>query len=276
MTIIAFSGKKSSGKNTSFNFLLGLEMLKLAIVRDTIEIDDNGKLRISDIFGDKEFSGIFDVDRNTKAVKEFRNQYIYPFIQNYSFADVLKQNVCIELLGLSHEQCYGTDEQKNAPTEYKWEDMPGVITQENWDTSSGGMFLGEEVGIIKDLGINIHSKGPMSGRDVMQYIGTDIFRKMYPTIWADVTINRIKRDDSKLAVITDCRFPNEVEAVRRAGGKVIRLTRNIYEDNHYSETALDGYEDYDAIIDNVNMTISEQNDSVYKLLQSWDIVDTIN
>ncbi|NMC62387.1 MAG: hypothetical protein GYA55_04395, partial [SAR324 cluster bacterium] len=39
-----------------------------------------------------------------------------------SFADTLK-DFCIETLGLTYEQCYGTDEQKNSSTKYLWENV---------------------------------------------------------------------------------------------------------------------------------------------------------
>lgn len=43
-------------------------------------------------------------------------------------------------------------------------------------------------------------------------------------------------------VVTDVRFPNEVDAVRDRGGKIVRVTRPglVSTDQHVSETALDG------------------------------------
>jgi len=50
--ILALCGRKQSGKNTAYNFLLGITLLRLAVVRGKIEIKDDGKLWISDLFGD--------------------------------------------------------------------------------------------------------------------------------------------------------------------------------------------------------------------------------
>ena len=56
-------------------------------------------------------------------------------------------------------------------------------------------------------------------------------------------------------IITDVRFPNEAEAIKRYGGKVIRVNRDYVstEDpkhQHSSETALDNYEGFDHIVQN--------------------------
>lgn len=270
--ILALSGKKQSGKNTGFNFLLGLELLKLSVVREKIEITPSGELFISDIFGDKEYSGIFDICRNNEAMNEFKNEYIYPFIRNYSFADLLKQGVCVDLLGLSHEQCYGTDEQKNTFTELRWEDMPGVV----------GVWMEDKDGNSMDDYKVVYSKsGKMTAREVMQYVGTNIFRRMRGNVWAEGTIKKIKKDGGNFAIITDCRFPNEVEAVQAAGGKVVRFTRSPFtEDQHDSETALDkdkyDWDNFDAVIDNENADISATNGMLYEQLAEWGFVDHID
>jgi hypothetical protein len=250
--ILALAGRKQSGKNTAYNFLLGIVLLRLAVVRGSIEIKPDGRLWVSDIFGDEDQSGIARfVDDRSEKIDYFNHMYVYPFIRNYSFADLLKQSVCIDLLGLTWEQCYGTDEQKNSETHLIWEKMP--------------------------VGPNccfIQNKGPMTGRQVMQYVGTEIFRQMYNDVWAVGTVNRIIKDQSKFAVITDCRFPNEVEAVQKAGGRVIKFTRNPFpEDTHESETALDeenfDWNKFDFVLDNRDMTISDQNGALYKVLEEW-------
>lgn len=269
MKILAFSGRKQSGKNTCFNLLLGLEMLKLAVVRDKIAIQDDGRLWISDIFGDPEYQGIFDPNRKNETMKAFLAEYIHPFIKNYSFADALKDNICIDILGLTPEMCYGTDDDKNQPTHLKWENMPGVFT------GSDELYLDYE-------GLNFvrHKPGTMTAREVMQFFGTEIFREAYPDVWVDSCIRRIQYEQPELAVITDCRFPNEVDGVHKAGGKVVRLTRGANScDVHESELVLDknnyDWNNFDAILDNANMTIGEQNKALIELLSSWGWLDDV-
>jgi hypothetical protein len=62
-------------------------------------------------------------------------------------------------------------------------------------------------------------------RQVLQYWGTEVCRRGYhDDIWIASLENKIRnsRDD---IVISDCRFPNEIKAIKDAGGRVIRVTR---------------------------------------------------
>ena len=81
----------------------------------------------------------------------------------------------------------------------------------------------------------------MTAREFMQFFGTDVCRKMYEPIWVDSCIRKIQAEQSELAIIADVRFPNEAKAIERVGGSLLRLTRNIYDDDHSSEVALDDY-----------------------------------
>lgn len=151
----------------------------------------------------------------------------------YNFADPLK-NVCMNILGLTFEQSYGTDEQKN------------------------------------ELVNCYRNDKQMTAREVLQVVGTEFFRSIQHNVWADATIRRIQQDTPPIALIGDCRFPNEVEAVKNAGGVVIKLTRNLYNSDHSSETALDPerYDpsNFDLIVDNQNMSIEEQWQVVIRYL----------
>jgi hypothetical protein len=62
-------------------------------------------------------------------------------------------------------------------------------------------------------------------RWVLQYWGTEVCRKSFhDDIWIASLENKIRnsRDD---IVISDCRFPNEIKAIKAAGGIVIRVVR---------------------------------------------------
>jgi hypothetical protein len=111
----------------------------------------------------------------------------------------------------------------------------------------------------------------MLSRDIMQYVGTDIFRKMKPDVWVSATINRIKKDKPQIALITDCRFPNEVSSIKDAGGLVMRLTRNPFNSDHLSETILDesnyDWSNFDYVCKNDEMGIYDQCMDIQKFLQ---------
>ena len=66
---------------------------------------------------------------------------------------------------------------------------------------------------------------PITPRWVLQYWGTEVCRKSFhDDIWIASLENKIRnsRDD---IVISDCRFPNEIKAIKDAGGIVIRVVR---------------------------------------------------
>lgn len=152
----------------------------------------------------------------------------------YNFADPLKQDICINILGLSRDQCYGSDDHKNTLTECYWDNKR------------------------------------LSAREVMQFVGTNIFRQMKQNVWASATINKIRNDDPPIAIIADCRFPNEVEAIKNAGGLVIKLTRNPFNSDHESETALDPenypIENFSLVVNNDALSIKEQNEIIRNFL----------
>lgn len=62
-------------------------------------------------------------------------------------------------------------------------------------------------------------------RWVLQYWGTEVCRRgFHDDIWIASLENKLRstRDD---VVISDCRFPNEIESIKRAGGKIIWVRR---------------------------------------------------
>lgn len=263
--IIALSGKKQSGKDTITKFILGLHLQPLNICQQW-RLTEDGDIMISDVFGDKTQNGVIDL--LSPESSDFYNAYIKGSVGVYSFADALKQKVCIDTLGLHPSLCYGSNEDKEQITHLLWENMPGVVTpsvlnQEIRDTQVYDVIIsrGEYCGLI------IHAPGPMTAREVMQYVGTEIFRKMYWNVWVDATLRQIHQDSPKLAIITDCRFKNEADAVKDTRGKVVRLTRNPLEDTHESETALDGYEGFDYVVDNKELDIFGSCQAFYKALE---------
>ncbi|GAG82717.1 unnamed protein product [marine sediment metagenome] len=132
MKILGISGQKGSGKNTAANFVLGVNLIHYGIVRGSFQILPNGQLSISDLFGNEDGKGELNQDYYTEETLAWWQENVWPFVKLYSFASPLK-NLCMDILGLTHEQCYGTDDQKNTLTHLKWEDMPGIVDKEVLD-----------------------------------------------------------------------------------------------------------------------------------------------
>lgn len=150
------------------------------------------------------------------------------------FADPLKDLVC-DLFGVPQFVLNGTEAEKNAPT---------------------------NVGV--------------SARKMMQDVG-GYMRGVWPDCWVNAWRNRVRELQARRGIVpvivADVRYRNEIAAIRDAGGMVIRLTRNPYGlDCHESETDLDGLIiEFDAVIDNANLTEDEANGVAIGLCRGWGI-----
>ena len=251
--ILGISGKKQAGKTTAANIIYGEHLYKNQLVKD-YSINKGGKLSVETSDGDG--WGFFDIERKDQEFAEYAHYNIWPWVKLYNFGDELKR-ICVELFDIPFGCVYGTDEQKNQLQEHLlWENMPGIYT--GWDQGLHNY-------------VKYHEPGPMTAREFMQFFGTDVMRKMYEPIWVNACIKKIQQEQSELAIIADVRFPNEVEAINKAGGKVLRLKRDAHGDSHGSETALDP-ENFDQskfwrFIDNQETTISDVAQSIKKILK---------
>ena len=134
----------------------------------------------------------------------------------------------------------------------------------------------------------------LTPRLVLQLWGTEVCRKAFhDDIWIASLENRLRSSQDNI-VISDCRFPNEIKAIKNAGGKVIwirrgdlpewydaavsvnqghaknmsyALSKNKLEQLgiHASETAWVGTK-FDAVIDN-NGTIEELYNSLKTIVR---------
>lgn len=264
--LLGLSGTKQSGKTTCMNFLYGTIMQKNGVIsqdphKNRFGISKQGKLLVpvdyTDSLGsEKSGMGEFDWDSPSYENQQYCENLIFPYVQEFSFAKPLK-DMCIDLLGLTYEQCYGTDEQKNSLTNLLWEDMPGFIK----------IVLDDEgFAVLEPI-----RKGLMTAREVLQYVGTDIFRKIYEKVWTANGIKRFIASATGFGAFSDVRFPNELDVIHDEGGKVVRFLRRPKIDLHKSEIAMDELPDdaYDAVLDNRDMSIPEQNEAVHQILLGW-------
>ena len=68
-------------------------------------------------------------------------------------------------------------------------------------------------------------KRDITPRWVLQYWGTEVVRKgFHDDMWVASLENRLLHTKDDI-VITDCRFPNEIKAIKAVGGQVIRIKR---------------------------------------------------
>ena len=230
--IIGFAGKKQSGKNTCCNFLLALKFHEHGVCKHA-SLNEQGQIIVSDLFGET-VSGVDWIPLTEDYVDISQLLENFGPCKIYAFADVLKE-FAVDVLGLEHNQVYGTNEEKNSPTHLLWENMP-----------TG------------------NNKGPMTGREVLQYFGSDICRKMYENIWFDACIRRIRKDKPELALISDVRFSNEIKGVQDEGGVVFGLPRDLFNDSHKSEQVDLPLCDYVLLEGDIDTTTKELYKTIIK------------
>lgn len=155
-----------------------------------------------------------------------------------AFADPIKE-FCYNVMGLTYAQCYGTDEDKNTLTKYKWENLPHYSNI--WSKYLLDTILHKEE-------VSPPPKGYMTAREIFQEFGTGIFRKMNPNIWIDALDRKISYINNALIIVDDCRFKNEFDYLKSKNAYIIKLDRGNSNDNHQSENDLNQYGDYDLVI----------------------------
>lgn len=152
--------------------------------------------------------------------------------QSVAYASPLKE-ACRILFGFNDEQLYGND--KEVIDEY-WEITP---------------------------------------RSAFQFIGTDLIRaqmkqltpKIGENFWAECTRkcirDKLKQDPQSNIVITDVRFPNEVDLVHEFNGIIIKVERPNMKSNdeHISEKGIDDIKNFNHKIIN-DGTIEELHKKV--------------
>lgn len=244
--IITLCGSKQSGKSSAAKFLTGYFMQRAGNLKK-FEIDDDGNLIVNTKYINAEGQeiegmGIMDIYRMDSDFIRYAINNIWPNAKVYSFAFRLKQTLEI-VFGIPHENLYGTEEQKNELSHLKWEDMPDKPNK----------------------------KGQMSYRQVAQHYGTEICRKMMDDCWIQACYADILAEDFPIAIIDDCRFPNEAKFMKDKGAKLIKLTKKIDFDKHESEVAMNELPDsfFDAVIDNTDLTIGQKNEKLLEAILKW-------
>ncbi len=271
--IIGIAGKIGSGKTTLSRYLHGYFMKNLIpnpmdhSIRGIVSsymIDETGHLLLPSQFEDGEDYGIFDPESRDPVVIDFLQTVVWPYIKTYSFAGYLKR-ICKDLFGATDEQLYGTQEQKATPIEgLLWENMSGTIVPENNRTK-------KVLDLIESAKL-AEKSGPMTSRDLLQYFGTDVCRRLNNKCWAAATISQIKSDEPDFAIVPDVRFADtEVAAIKDNGGLVVYLTRDQFPSDHASENGV-SQADCDIVIDNANMTIQESCETFIASLKEKQIL----
>lgn len=170
---------------------------------------------------------------------------------------------------------------------YSGKDTVATLIQEicptmNWKTKSFARLLKEIVALLTSTTIdnNLTTEGkqiiPKGFKDslgtLQQKVGVALREHVDENVWVNVVLSQIGYSGDKI-IITDVRFPNEHEAIKKKGGYIIRLngdpsgkrSSDKRDHNHISETALDNHE-FDFVINN-DGSLSELREKVCKILK---------
>lgn len=240
--VLAISGKAQSGKSSLAKYLTAFvdyygifneRKVYTEICKDTKLLqDEDGDNKIT-IFNDL-------MPSNIKYQPYVMSHNIARNCRTFSFAHYLKK-FCVEVLGLTYEQCYGDDDSKNSLTKYKWEAFPAEV--------------------------RLDKIGYMTAREVMKIFSTDVCRKLFgDDLWVRATARNIREEDKKISIIDDMRFISEVLFIKEnfKNSFFIRLKKDKNGDNHKSETELDNFDwlslgDRVCVIDNSDKSIMLKN-----------------
>lgn len=153
-----------------------------------------------------------------------------------SFATPLKKMVCA-LMGCNIEQLEDYDYKENT-----------IVPKHLWVYCSG----------VKH-----------TVRELLQGLG-DLMRAENPYVFVECALN----SDSDL-IVSDCRMPNEADAIRKQGGIVIRVERDGLQssDTHSSETAMKEIVP-DIIVEN-NKGLDELRGALGTLVKLWKVMGRV-
>ena len=265
--IIGISGKISSGKDTVGSIIQYLM--------------DKNELRFTNLNTEEDFNSYMKNKHNLRCVWKIKK-----------FAGKVKQIVSL-LTGVSVEDLE-KEEVKNSKLSDEWIRYglaDGFIKEYIGDGNMGNpKMINKQCSKERyEEGLRISwqtsYKAHITYREMLQVVGTDLFRdKFHYDTWVNALfsdyietpiVGSFDDNYSKWKtkypnwIITDVRFPNELEAIKNRGGINIRVnrdtgTRAININPHSSETALDDAR-FDYIIDN-NGSIEELIEKIKEIL----------
>jgi len=96
-------------------------------------------------------------------------------------------------------------------------------------------------------------------------------REVYEDVWLDLALNQ-PNDRKAVIIISDLRYPNEVDKIRSAGGVIVKVTRDVAPiSNDLADAALADFDEWDMTLTN-NGTTDELSEQLVSLV---NIVETL-
>jgi len=161
------------------------------------------------------------------------------------------------------------------------QDFKKSYLSDEWNIKEPNFELGKLVD-----GSQIMKDYKMTVRDLLQKVGTDAMRNgLHKDVWVNAMMNEYKKHSNW--IITDTRFPNELNTVKKYGGITIKVTRQRYPDGLYkvaegTYTGARGYEQFEdalrkevGIVEHVSETALDDVTFDYEIKNDGDIEQLI-
>ena len=114
--------------------------------------------------------------------------------------------------------------------------------------------------------------GFWTAREILQFYGTDCMRAIDNDVWVKALFKIIKEKKFTDIIITDVRFPNEINPIKNDTGYIVNVESsrecidNVHGKTHASETSLNNCSDVDFSIIN-DGSFDELRDSVKNVVE---------
>lgn len=118
---------------------------------------------------------------------------------------------------------------------------------------------------FKDKSLDINHKS-LTYREILQTLGTDWGRHTVdPMLWVNLLEERLKQLKGDI-VVSDLRFENEANLIRRLGGIIIHLNSGTRTQSHESESGIQVL-NHDIVIDNHHTGLDKLYTKLDKLME---------
>ena len=111
----------------------------------------------------------------------------------------------------------------------------------------------------------------LTPRWVLQYWGTEVCRKgFHDDIWIASLENKLRTSKDSI-VISDCRFPNEIQSIKNAGGQIIWVQRGELPD--WYDTAIAANQGHNWAVQDLKMRKIHASETAWVGTQFDSVID---
>ena len=111
----------------------------------------------------------------------------------------------------------------------------------------------------------------LTPRWVLQYWGTEVCRKgFHDDIWIASLENKLRTSKDSI-IISDCRFPNEIQSIRNAGGQIIWVQRGELPD--WYDTAIAANQGHNWAVQDLKMRKIHASETAWVGTQFDSVID---